>query len=183
MKNKMFPVDSVESEDIEITVRQAEETDARAIIGLSRHLGKETDYLSFGKEGLLLTVAEERAIINSYQAAPTSILLLTETDGQIIGLSSVKVLDQGKQAHVAEIGVSLIEEYWGYGIGHMMLTALIEFAQAVDIKVLTLEVITVNQRAIKLYQKNHFDIVGRLTKRVKSAYGYYDTYIMERILD
>lgn len=183
MKNKLFPVDSVESEDIEITVRQAEVTDARAIIGLSRHLGRETDYLSFGRDGLQLTVAEERSIITAYQAAPTSILLLTETDGQIIGLSSVKVLDQGKQAHVAEVGVSLIEEYWGYGIGSMMLSALIEFAQAVDLKVLTLEVITENQRAINLYRKFHFETVGQLSKRIKSPYGYYDTYIMERILD
>ena len=182
MKNKLFPFETNEKEDIEITIRQAEVSDARAILGLSRHLGQETDYLSFGSEGLLISLEEERNLIARYQKSATSIILLAETDGQIIGLASVKVLDQNKQAHVAEIGVSLIKEYWGYGIGSMMLEAQIEFAQAVGITVLTLEVVVNNQRAIKLYERNHFKIVGKLSKRLKSDFRYYDTLIMERIL-
>lgn len=180
MKNKMFPFDTVESEDIEVTIRQAEATDAKAILGLSRHIGKETDYLTFGPEGIQLSVEEEMRRVLAYKAAPNSIMLLSETDGQIIGLASVKALDDDRQAHVAEIGLSLIAEYWGYGIGSMMLEAQIEFAQAVGLEILTLEVVTENSRALKLYEKFGFERVGRLSRRLKANYHYYDTYIMER---
>lgn len=182
MKNKMFPFDTVESEDIEVTIRQAEATDAKAILGLSRHIGRETEFLTFGPEGLQISVEDEMRLILAYKAASKSIILLSETDGQLIGLASIKALDEGRQAHVAELGLSLVKEYWGYGIGSMMLEAQLEFAKAVGLEILTLEVVTDNLRAIKLYEKFGFTKVGRLSQRLKANYHYYDTYIMERVI-
>lgn len=173
---------TIESEEIDIIIRQAEASDVKAILGLAKHIGRETDYLTYGSEGLPYTRDEELSIILKYQQSDKDILLLIESDDQLIGMGNVTTIDPHRQNHVAEIGISIIEEYWGYGIGSMLLDALIEFAKQVGLRVLTLEVVTENQRAVRLYEKFGFKTVGKLTGRLKSNFTYYDTAIMELIL-
>ena len=59
---------------------------------------------------------------------------------------------------------------------------LLDFAREVDLKVITLEVVKDNQRAVKLYERFDFEIVGTLKQRLKHNCTYYDSYIMELIL-
>lgn len=185
MTNPKVPQSIFESEDIIVSVRQAEMVDAKAILGLSRHIGRETDYLSFGREGLPWTIEEERAIINKYASSPNSIMLVAEVDDQLIGFATVSAMDMGKQSHVAEIGISIIKEYWSLGIGTMLMEGMIAFAQDVGLKVLTLEVVTDNLRAIDFYHRLGFKQVGRLSQRLQSGnrYRLYDTYVVELLLD
>lgn len=174
--------ENIEDEDIEIVIRQAEASDVKAILGLCKHIGRETNYLTFGSEGLPYTRDEELQIVLNYQQSDRDILLLVESDDQLIGIGNVTTLDKYRQNHVAEVGVSIIEEYWGYGIGSMMIDALVEFAKQVGIKVLTIEVVSENNRAKSLYLKFGFKKVGHLFARLKSNYQYFDTEIMELIL-
>lgn len=171
------------TEELEIDVRVAKPQDARAILGLCEQVGSETPYLTFGEEGLNLTVQEEVAIINKYNKAQNSILLVSEADDQIIGMSNITQFNAAKQRHIAEIGICLVEEYWGYGIASMMMEMMIEFAENSDVKVITLEVAQRNEAAIKLYEKFGFEIVGNLRKRLKVEGCYLDSFVMEKVLD
>lgn len=170
-------------EPIETIIRVAEPIDAKAILGLLRHVGKDTPYLSVGPEGANMKVDQQIDLITRYNESTNNIMLVAESDDQIVGMATVAVIDNNRQSHVAEIGVSIIKEYWGYGIGSILTEEMIQFASYADIKVLTLEVVTQNKRAIKLYEKFGFNIVGTLSKRLKSEYHYYDTYTMERLID
>lgn len=172
----------LDNNEIDTIIRQAEPNDARAILGLTRQVGKESNYLTFGPEGIDLTVEQEMDLIDRFMRAPKSLMLVVEVDDQIIGLANVAVFSTKKQEHVAELGVSLIQEYWGYGIGGMLVEALIDFAREVDLKVITLEVVVDNVRAVKLYEKYNFEIRGTLQKRLKHQHNYYDSYIMELVL-
>lgn len=174
--------ENIESEDIAIMIRQAEASDVKAILGLAKHIGRETCFLTFGPEGLPYNREEELKIVLDYQQSNKDILLLVESDDQLIGMGNVSTLDRHRQNHVAEIGVSLIEEYWGYGIGSMLVDAQVEFAKQVGLKVLTLEVVSANKRGVGLYKKFGFKKVGHLTARLKSNHRYYDTEIMELVL-
>lgn len=167
---------------IEITVRPATKCDARAILGLLQHVGRETDYLVTGPRGSSYTIDQQRQLLEEYQKAPRSILLVAEVDDQLIGLANVSALDQSRQSHVAEVGVALIQEYWGYGVGSILVEETIRFARESGIEVLTLEVVTENERAIGLYKKYGFELTGTLSKRLKVEFVYYDTQIMELIL-
>lgn len=169
-------------EEIALTLRQAQSSDARAILGLMRHVGKDTPYLSTGPEGLPYDVKQEQAIIDQYNQSDKSLLLVAEVDDQLIALANIATLSQAKQNHVAELGISIVKEYWGYGIGKILLEELINFAQEVGIKILTLEVVTENTRAIHLYQSYGFEERGRLRQRLRHGHFYYDVFIMERLL-
>lgn len=169
-------------QEIDTIIRQAEPNDARALIGLTKHVGKETNYLTFGPEGIDLTVAQEMDLIQTFAVSEKNLMLVVEVDDQIIGMGNLATFGSQKQAHVAEIGLSLIQEYWGYGIGRLLMEDLLDFAREVDLKVITLEVVKDNQRAVKLYERFDFEIVGTLKQRLKHNCTYYDSYIMELIL-
>lgn len=171
------------TEELEIDVRLAKAQDARAILGLCEQVGSETPYLTFGEEGINLTVEEEVDIINKYAAAQNSILLVSEADDQIIGMSNITQFNAAKQRHIAEIGICLVEEYWGYGIASMMMEMMLEFAENSDLKIITLEVAQENEAAIKLYEKFGFEIVGKLRKRLIVESCYLDSFVMEKVLD
>lgn len=172
----------MEQEEINLMIREAEPIDARAILGLLRHVGRDTNYLTFGPEGSPYDVNQERQLIRKFQESPTSIFLIIEVDDQIVGVANLITLDQVKEQHVAEVGICIIQEYWGYGIGKILVEELIYFARQVDLKVLTLEVVTENTRAIRLYEKFGFKQCGRLSMRIKNKLKYYDTFVMELIL-
>ncbi len=183
MSNYNKYVHEAEDEPIETIIRVAEPIDAKAILGLLRHVGKDTPYLSVGPEGANMTVDQQVELITRYNESDNNIMLVAESDDQIVGMATVAVIDNNRQSHVAEVGVSIIKEYWGYGIGSILTEEMIQFANYAEIKVLTLEVVTKNIRAIKLYEKYGFEIVGTLSKRLRNNFHYYDTYVMERLID
>ncbi|MGX7108714.1 GNAT family N-acetyltransferase [Facklamia miroungae] len=180
--NQAKQVEVVE-EEIKLSIRQAQVKDARAILGLMRHIGKETKYLTTGPEGLPLDVKQERDLIRKYELSEKSLLLVVEVDDQLIGMGNLANLSNRKQNHIAEIGVSLVREYWGYGIGRMIVEELMGFAERVGISVLCLEVVTENQRAVQLYQSLGFEIKGTLSQRLRHGHFYFDVYTMEKVIN
>ncbi|XJS10218.1 GNAT family N-acetyltransferase [Aerococcaceae bacterium WGS1372] len=170
-------------EIIETIFRVAQPKDAKAIIGLLNEVAKESPYLTLNPEGVDTTVDEQVELIRRYNESNHSIMLVAESDDQIVGMATVYAIDNYRQKHVGEIGVSIVHEYWGYGIGSILTEELIEFARQSGMKVLTLEVVTENKRAINLYEKYGFNIVGTLSKRLRHNYHYFDTFVMELMID
>lgn len=170
-------------ETIETYIRVAERRDARAVLGLLRHVERETPYLSFGLQGSDLGQEDQARIIEFYDRSPSSIMIVAEVDDQIIGLANVSQYSGAKENHVAEVGVCVIKEYWSFGIGKILVEESIRFAETTaELQVLSLEVVQENERAIRLYEKFDFEKVGSLSRRIQVDSILYDTYIMEKII-
>lgn len=183
MDNRHEHSDQDHNEPIETIFRVAQARDAKAIIGLLNEVAQDSPYLTLAEDGIETTVEEQVALIQRYNESNNSIMFLAESDDQIVGMATVYPIDNNRQSHVGEIGVSIVREYWGYGIGSILTEELIEFARQSRMKVLTLEVVTENRRAIKLYEKYGFNIVGTLSKRLRHNYHYFDTYVMELMIN
>ena len=54
-----------------------------------------------------------------------NLLLLAIYEGTIIGTASVKADSQFRLSHVGEVGISILQEYWGMGLGTLMLEEII----------------------------------------------------------
>lgn len=171
-----------EEEAIEVNIRPVRECDARALLALMELVGQETPYLVTGPKGLPYSVEEEKEILRSYEESQRSIMFIAEVDDQIVGTANLSAHSREREAHVAELGITIIKEYWAYGIGSIFMEELIDFATHSGIEVISLEVVTENERAIKLYEKFNFSTVGTLSKRLKVDCSYYDTHIMELLL-
>ena len=85
--------------------------------------------------------------------------------------------------HRGEFGVSVLKCEWGQGIGSMLLEAIIDFAKNVaHAEIISLEVRSDNERAIKLYEKYGFEKIGCFKGFFKIEGEYVDFDLMNLYL-
>lgn len=120
--------------------------------------------------------ANERT--ESFNAHKNKLLLIAEIDKQIVSLSDVQCGEKKRNQHVGHIGISILKQYRGIGLGTAIMQTIIDWATAHPaIEKLSLCVYTANTPAIALYEKMGFVEEGRKIREVKFADGSYDDCI------
>ncbi|MBN2335028.1 GNAT family N-acetyltransferase [Candidatus Bathyarchaeota archaeon] len=114
-------------------------------------------------------------------------LAFTETEGGVRAIASASLgfHNQGYNKHKATFGITVHDDYQGLGLGTIMTEYLIDVAKAKGIKKLELEVLTINERAVKLYERCGYQIEG---KRAMNHWNYVlgrycDDYVMGLVLE
>lgn len=169
-----------EDGNLELIVRPAEISDSRALIYLLLELEQETEYLVIDR---YMDVEQQKALINQYDQSMNSIYLVIESDDQFVGIATLAGSQLPLQSHRATLGIALLEDYWGYGIGSLLVEELLDFAAHSNIEMITLEVVSENIKAINLYKKYKFNEVGRFSNYLKYKHLTYDAVLMERIVE
>ncbi|MDD3027273.1 MAG: GNAT family N-acetyltransferase [Erysipelotrichaceae bacterium] len=167
--------------DNQVRIAHANPTDALKIIEYLKLVGNETDNLSFSGDSILINEIDEASMIASISKMNNSCMILAWLDDRIIGIGSLEGLTSKRFSHRSSLGVSVKKDYWGLGIGTHLIDELIEYAYEHNLDVLDLEVITSNERAIKLYQSFGFEIIGTYRNYSKVGDKSLDAYVM--ILD
>ncbi len=144
----------------------------------------------------LQSVAEERRYILTLQAPPLekTLAFVSEViekgypqfvalDGQqFTGWADFIPPEKESLRHAASLGMGVLKEYRGRGIGDALLTAVTEAALAFGFTRLELEVFSNNSAAIGLYEKHGFEVEG-LKRRARFIDGeYYDIQVMARLV-
>lgn len=162
-----------------LTIRPAAPEDAEKILIYMNQVGGESDYLTFGKDECKLTVEQERKFIESIQKLPTSVMLLGLIDETIISIASINTPSKPRLAHNADLAISVCKDYWDFGVGTFVIQELINFAKSTKtISVVSLSVMSENQRAIHLYEKFGFSQYGLFEKWMKVNDHYMDAVLM-----
>ena len=78
----------------EFDIREATPEDAEKIIAYLAQVGGETDYLSFGKEGLTISTEEEEKFIQNINKEEHSVLYVVWKNGEIIGCQSKRIFQK-----------------------------------------------------------------------------------------
>lgn len=155
-------------------LRNPTSSDAAAILAHMRLTSDETEYMLRYADEIHLSVSEEEALLARMETAPDAVMISAVVDGQIVanaGLNPVMRLD--KLRHRAEIGLSVQRAYWGMGIGTALMEALILCAQKIGYVQTELEVVTENARAIRLYEKLGFRVIGTNARAFLTRDGRY----------
>lgn len=151
-----------------IEIRKALACDAEELLDLMRILGKETDNLTFGEEGLPFTVEEEIAYIEKVNSSKTSAMFVALDSNKIVGTSSFYGHLVPRLSHRGEVSVAVRKSHWGFGIGYKLLSTAIEFAKTTsNAEVISLEVRSDNDRAINLYKRCGFEKIGTFKSFLK----------------
>ncbi len=159
----------------------AEKSDAKEILSYLKKVGTETDFLTFGIEGVGVDVEKEEEVITRFARAVTSAMYVGKVDGKIICIGTLSANAKSRFSHNAEIGISVLRDFWGKGIGKFLMNLLIDFAKSTGhIKNLVLSVIAENERAISLYKSLGFIEVGRLSKYFFVNGKYLDEITMQK---
>lgn len=144
----------------------------------------ETENLDRESGEGLLTPEDFEKLIYEDSIAEKTIFLVAEVEGKIVGFTRCEGSKLSRFRHKAEFGICISKEYWGHGIGKVLLENILMWADTVGIEKISLTVVQTNTKAIQLYKRYGFVEEGLLIKdRIHKDGNYYNTVIMGRLLD
>lgn len=144
-----------------LEIRKATPLDAEDILEYCKFIGAETNNLTFGAEGLTLTVEEEQEYLKSAECSDKQLFLVAVYDDKIVGTATFSGFTKPRLAHRGEIGISVKKSMWGNHIGSRFMEEIIHFAKYIaDVKIISLSVRSDNEQAIALYKKYGFEKIG-----------------------
>ncbi|AQS53648.1 Acetyltransferase YpeA [Jeotgalibaca dankookensis] len=175
----------MKTEKIEIMIREAIPSDAKEILAFSRQTGAETDFLTYGEEGLELSEAFEEMYLEGLMDKQNAILLVAIINNEeIIGMASVGADDKPKTQHVGEVGITVSKEFWGFGLGTALMEEIEIWAKESGvIRRLELTVHSENERAIVLYEKMGYHREGLLSRIMCINGTFVDGVMMSLLID
>ncbi|SDO55497.1 Acetyltransferase (GNAT) family protein [Streptococcus equinus] len=166
-----------------VIVREALASDARDILTFCQQIGSESDNLSYGQEGLGISVSDEEKLLTKVHEDERSYFLVAKEADELVGTCNYCGFRKARLAHRAEIGIAVKKDYWNQGIGRKLLTRLIALAKQSGLKVLSLEVRSDNSRAIHLYESLGFQKIGTFKHFMEINGKAVDFDIMELFLE
>ncbi len=164
----------------ECVLRSPETADAEAMLDYLYKTSQETDYLVRYPEEAVMSIEQEEDFLNRVNAEDMPDMMITAwVDGRMAGAASVnQISGRIKMRHRASLGIAILKEYWGIGLGNiLMLTALRE-AKNMGYYQLELGVFADNGRAIALYGKMGFETWGT----TKNAFRLKDGTMVDEII-
>ena len=166
------------------TIRSVEPEDAPLMLQYMKVMLGETPFLLRSPEEFDYTVEEEAAVLAGRKNNPRSLMLIVESEGRIV--ASADVCPHGSKMrvlHRAELGISVLKEYWRQGIGSALMERLIAFAVQCGYEQIELTAESKNRRAVTLYMKYGFKVYGTRPHGLKYPDGSYDDdYLMVKML-
>ena len=158
----------------EVVLRNAEVSDAAALIDYLKITAAETPYLIREPQEITITPEQEIDFIESKIAARRELLLVALIDGKHIGnCSLMSIAPYRRYAHRCEIAIALYQAYCGCGIGKVMMQTILDVAKKAGYEQAELEVISDNKAAIALYSKLGFEKYGSFPDNMKYSNGAY----------
>ncbi len=163
-------------ESLSFVIREAEVSDAGALVVYFKQVAAESHFLSFDETEFTKTQEEQAALLQDFKDKENQIYLVACLgSGEIIGQLSVWSTHKKRSRHAGEFGIVVKKKYWGRGVGSKLLQAMLEWARSHPIiSRLSLTVQEDNEVAIRQYKRLGFEEEGRDRKASLVNGKYYD---------
>jgi RimJ/RimL family protein N-acetyltransferase len=162
-----------------LMIREAVPDDARALLDYIAAVGGESDFLTFGAGEFELTEEQEKEVLKRFNDADNELYIIGLIDDDIVSALSFSAGRRARVRHAGEFGMTVRKEYWGLGIGALMLDTLIDWGPTTGIiSKINLKVRTDNERAVRLYKRKGFVIEGTISRGIFLDGRYFDHYWM-----
>ena len=146
-----------------LIIRAADRRDASAYLAHTETLVGETVYMLKGVQDTLPDLAEQRLIFDYFSRTLTCLCLVASRPSRGLGrepiLASLTLTGARTQRtqHTVQLGMGVLREAWGLGIGSALLDAALTWARANPILTrVRLQVYEDNHAARKLYESRGF---------------------------
>ena len=150
-----------------------------------------------GYHAALDSVCRERKHLARYEAPPleatrASVMKNIENrapqfvavdGGKVVGWCDVSLSDKPVFRHSGGLGIGVVVEYRGRGIGKRLMDAALARAKEIGLERVELEVYASNNAAIHLYERCGFVREGRKRRASKVDGVYQDNIVMAVLLD
>ena len=169
---------------ITVIIRDAEPKDAQSLIDVNMNIVNEKIYMMREPDEAIYTIDGEKNKIERYLNSEGSLYLAAEVNNKVIGYIDFQNGGLKRTKHAGSFSIYILKEYRETGIGSMLLSSLIEWAEKNPlIEKLTLAVFSTNEKAQILYKKLGFREEGRCPKDMKLSDGtYMDSVLMYKFV-
>jgi RimJ/RimL family protein N-acetyltransferase len=161
-----------------ITVKEAKEDDAEGIKNVINSVASEKYY-----------VVPERSREDWDEAIREiknrkGLIITAQVDEKTVGMAHLVRGKFEKNKHVGFLGISIVNEFRGMGIGTAMMKYMMEWARRQKgLEKISLTVFSTNKAAINLYRTFGFQIEGISKRQYRIEGKYIDETIMGKFLD
>ena len=163
---------------IKALIRNGEASDGAAVFETFNLTHAESDYLLSYPDENSYNPEQEAQFLDSKTNSPNEIELVAVIDGKVAGTAGIEAVgNKYKVKHRAELGISILKEYWGLGLGKALVQACIRCAREAGYAQLELNVVAENERAIALYKSLGFEDFGRNPRGFNSRTGGYQELV------
>lgn len=160
-----------------IIIREATAEDANALLEYTKIIGSESDNLTYGPEGMRITLEQEITFLDRMKEDEHSVFYCAWQGSVLVGTANLSGMPR-RMSHRAELGISVLKNYWNNGIGSMLMQKIVDYAKQHDIEIINLEVRSDNLAAIHLYEKYGYKKTGMIPAFFKIDKAYVDFDIM-----
>lgn len=163
----------------ECVLRSPKPEDAEEILALMGRTSGETPFLARYPEERLADVEQEAQFLSRLAQDEGDTMFCAAVDGRIVGNAGINRLSPRiKYRHRAVFGISVLKDYWGLGIGSVLLREAEEAAARAGFEQLELEVAEGNSRACEMYEKAGFARCGKWPRAFRFKDGSYMDLIL-----
>lgn len=167
-----------------VIIRRATKEDVNDVIEFCKLVGSETDNLSYGNEGVGSNVERISKYLDDVYNSDRAVFLIAIVNNKIVGYAEYASLFKKRLSHRGDMGIAVLNEYQGKGIGSNLMKELIEYVKnEIKAEIISLEVRTDNLTAISLYKKYDFEKIGFYKGFMKINNEYIDCDLMNLYLN
>ncbi|MGB5911170.1 MAG: GNAT family protein [Promethearchaeia archaeon] len=169
-----------------ITIRHIDESDVHGIWNNFNQVVDEGIYIpvlfpvrsEFEKNSWFNTIKKENEI------CIVAIKPNLKSQYDVVGMCEISNLEWDAAAHVGSLGVIVQKKYRDMGIGFGLIDTAIRESKRINHKEkIVLSCFSTNERAVYLYKKMGFQIIGTRKKQFFMDTEYYDEILMELWID
>jgi len=163
-------------------LRNADENDGKDVLEIFIKTHEETDYLLTYPDEITFTAEQEADFLKNKTESEREVEIAAVIDGKIVGTAGIDPIGRYyKLRHRAEMGIGILKDYCGCGIGKALTEACIECAKKAEYTQIELTVVAENGRAVNMYKKLGFTEYGRNPKGFNSRISGYTEIIEMRL--
>jgi len=167
---------------IPLIIRYPKRSDVKLVWKFYNKVIKETEFLA---RITPVSLKEEKKWIDDAIRKMKNcdgIQLFAEYNGKIVGSCSINRKSEQRQAHIGDVGICILQEFTGFGLGRQMMIAVEKESGNMKLKILELSFNDRNKIARKLYRKMGFIEAGKIPRAIKIRRGYDNDIKMYKVL-
>jgi RimJ/RimL family protein N-acetyltransferase len=164
-------------------LRSPQLEDAEEMLAYLHQAAAETHFLLREPEDVSDTLESEQLFIQQILTSESQLMIVAVVDGKLAGNCGLTFKTYSKVKHRCDIGIGLLKEFWGLGIGNALFAEMFAAAKAHGASQMELAVIEGNLRGMALYKKMGFEVVGAVPNAIRLSDGsFLKEYVMVKEL-
>jgi RimJ/RimL family protein N-acetyltransferase len=156
-------------------IREATPADAERLLELKLALDSETDFM-------MLEPGERSGAVTS-RPSPNTVVFVAEGAERLDGYVEADRGAYRRNRHSALVVIGVRRAAAGRGLGRRLLERVEEWARATGITRLELTVMAYNERALRLYERQGYELEGRRRRSLRVGGDYVDELALAKLLD